>query len=100
MYVFMYMFMYMYIVWLAILYSAPPISLPPFRPPRSSPPISFRPFRFPHSSSSSLHHHPVIVFDLAVSCTPTHMGWLLNDRSLLQNVVSFIGLFCKRDLSI
>ena len=23
---------------------------------------------------------------------------LLNDRSLLQNIVSFMGLFCKRDL--
>jgi len=23
-----------------------------------------------------------------------------NDRSLLQNIVSFIGLFCKRDLKI
>jgi len=33
----------------------------------------------------------------------THMGWLrlvgsINYRSLLQNVVSFIGLFCKGDL--
>jgi len=32
-----------------------------------------------------------------------HMGWLrlvgsLNYRSLLQNIFSFIGLFCKRDL--
>ena len=32
-----------------------------------------------------------------------YMGWLplagsLNDRSLLQNMVSCIGLFCKRDL--
>ena len=32
------------------------------------------------------------------------MGWLrlvgsINDRSVLQNSVSFIGLFCKRDLS-
>jgi len=24
--------------------------------------------------------------------------WLLNYRSLLQNIVSFMGLFCKRDL--
>jgi len=33
----------------------------------------------------------------------SNMGWLrlvgsLNHRSLLQNIVSFIGLFCKRDL--
>jgi len=32
-----------------------------------------------------------------------HMGWLqsvalINLRSLLQNIVSFIGLFCKKDL--
>ena len=32
-----------------------------------------------------------------------HMGWLrlvgsINYRSLLQNIVSFIGLFCRRDL--
>jgi len=40
---------------------------------------------------------------ISVNESSTDLGWLrlvgsLNARCLLQNIVSFIGLFCKRDL--
>jgi len=37
-------------------------------------------------------------------CVPVHVGDIIytyvdiSQKSLLQNIVSFIGLFCKRDL--
>jgi len=35
----------------------------------------------------------------AVCCSVATIGMLLKIMSLLQNIVSFVGLFCKRDLS-
>jgi len=43
-----------------------------------------------------LQKRPVISRRLLIVDTP-YLS-LLNDRSLLQNIVSFMGLFCKRDL--
>jgi len=40
--------------------------------------------------------------DILAGCLDEHPSVLVrhlqNDRSFLQNIVSFIGLFCKRDL--
>jgi len=37
---------------------------------------------------------PIVLMDMYVP-----YAIRISDRSLLQNIVSFIGLFCKRDLS-
>ena len=49
------------------------------------------------------HTHTEEHANATASNTPRPTGWLqivdwLNYRSLLQNIVSFIGIFCKRDL--
>ena len=41
---------------------------------------------------------PIIATPQHIACT-IYIYTYTNDRSLLQNIVSFIGLFCKRDLS-
>jgi len=49
-----------------------------------------------------LKKRPIILRSLLIVATPYErghdMGHAMKYRSLLQNIVSFIGLFCKRDL--
>ena len=66
--------------------------------------LTWVPFPECGSSSRALLHNAVYRIGLVCSAFPQHAAALIsrllkNYRSLLQKIVSFIGLFCKRDLS-
>jgi len=49
----------------------------------------------PYTRDNILQKRPIILRSLRIVATPYMYGWC----AFYQNIVSFIGLFCKRDLS-